>query len=119
MSGNAFSVSQNFTIARVTPSLNYSISVNSIAYGMPLTSDQVGSTGAWGVVGNSYQTIAGTYVYSHAVGAILPIGTQTLQVTFLPTDSVNFNPAVATATITVNNPTVVAAADITFTPPEA
>ena len=48
------------------------------------------------MVGNSYQVIPGSYVYSPAVGAVLPVGTHSLQVTFLPTDLVNFNPAVAT-----------------------
>ncbi|NBW96213.1 MAG: hypothetical protein EBR28_05685, partial [Planctomycetia bacterium] len=114
--GNTVGVSQNFTIAKVTPSLSYSSRVNTIAYGSPLTADQVGSTGAWGVVGNSYQVIPGSYVYSPDVGARLPLGTQTLQVTFLPTDSVNFNPAVATGTVTVTK-AAIAATDITFTPP--
>jgi VCBS repeat-containing protein len=114
--GNEFNASQTFTIAKVTPSLSYSSRVNTIAYGSPLTADQVGSSGAWGVVGNSYQAIPGSYVYSPAVGAVLPLGTQTLQVTFLPTDSVNFNPAVATGTITVTKASV-AASGITLTPP--
>ena len=114
-SGDPLTISRNFTIAKVTPSLSYFSRVNTIAYGSRLTSDQVGSTGAWGVVGNSYQVVPGSYVYSPAVGAVLPLGTQTLQVTFLPTDTVNFNPAVATGTITVTKATL-SAATITLTP---
>ena len=115
-SGDPLTVSRDFTIAKVTPTLSYFSRVNTIAYGSPLTADQVGSTGAWAVVGNSYQVVPGSYYYSPAVGAVLPLGTQTLQVTFLPTDWVNFNQVLASGTITVTKANLSAAA-ITLTPP--
>ncbi len=114
--GNNLSISRAFSIAKVTPSVTYVSRVNTIAYGTPLSSDQVASwTPSWWNQG-TLTLIPGTAVYSPAVGAVLPVGTQTLQVTFLPTDSVNFNPAIATGTITVTKAPL-AAADISLTPP--
>ena len=119
--GNGAVVTQNFTINKVTPSVAYINRVNSITYGMALNSSHVDSSSPfWWNQGN-YTTIPGSKVYSPGIGAILPVGTQALSVTFLPTDSVNFNPAVATSTITVSkaavesqNITLPSLADLTF-----
>jgi hypothetical protein len=45
--------------------------------------------------------LAGTYSYSPAAGTLLPAGTQTLSVTFTPTDSVNYTTASKTVSIVV------------------
>ena len=101
------SISQNFTIQKITPTLSYLNRTNSIPYGTPLSSNQVDSVGPYGWNQGTYAAIPGTKVYSPAIGAILPVGTHALSVTFLPTDSTNYNPAVATAagTLTVTKTT--------------
>ena len=48
---------------------------------------------------------AGTFVYSPAKGTILSAGTQTLSVTFTPTDSVDYTTATDSVTLTVNQRT--------------
>ncbi len=95
------SISQNFTIQKITPSLIYLNRTNSIPYGTPLSSSQVDSVGPFGWTQGTYAAIPGTKVYSPSIGAILPVGTHTLSVTFLPTDSINYNPAVASAAISL------------------
>lgn len=101
------SISQNFTIQKITPTLTYLNRTNSIPYGTALSSSQVDSVGPFGWNQGAYPAIPGTKVYSPAIGAILPVGTHTLSVTFLPTDSTNYNPAVASAagTLTVTKTT--------------
>jgi alpha-tubulin suppressor-like RCC1 family protein len=119
--GNGATITQNFTINKVTPSVAYINRVNSITYGTALNSNHVDSSSSYWWSQGNYTTIPGSKVYSPAIGAILPVGTHTLGVTFLPTDSVNFNPAVATSTITVSkaavssqNITLPSLTDLTF-----
>ena len=102
------SISQNFTIQKITPTLTYLNRVNSIPYGTALSSNQVDSVGPFGWTQGTYAAIQGTKIYSPAIGAILPVGTHTLSVTFLPTDSINYNPAVASAagSLTVTKATI-------------
>ena len=102
------SISQNFTIQKITPTLSYLNRTNSIPYGTALSSNQVDSVGPYGWNQGTYAAIPGTKVYSPAIGAILPVGTHTLSVTFLPTDSINYNPAVANAagSLTVTKATI-------------
>lgn len=104
--GNGASITQNFTINKVTPSISYISRLNAITYGAALNSNHVDSSSSYWWNQGTYTTIPGSKVYSPAVGAILPVGTQTLGVTFLPADSINFNPAVATTTITVSKAAV-------------
>ena len=102
------SISQNFTIQKITPTLSYLNRTNSIPYGTPLSSNQVDSVGPYGWNQGTYAVIPGTKVYSPAIGSVLPVGTHSLSVTFLPTDSINYNPAVATAagSLTVTKATI-------------
>jgi hypothetical protein len=51
---------------------------------------------------NAAASTAGTFAYSPAAGTVLPVGTRTLNVTFTPTDSANYNSAAATVTQLVN-----------------
>ncbi len=64
-----------------------------IAFGTPLGATQL----------NASTTIPGLFVYTPPAGTILPGGTQTLSVQFTPTDTVNYNNATATVTLTVTN----------------
>jgi hypothetical protein len=75
---------RNFTITWPTPA--------AIAYGTALTSTQL----------NAGSTVAGTFVYSPAVGAVLNAGSQTLSVTFTPTDTADCTVATATTSITIS-----------------
>jgi hypothetical protein len=49
----------------------------------------------------------GTFVYAPAAGAVLTAGSQTLNVTFTPTDAVDYTTATGTTTLTVNKATPV------------
>jgi hypothetical protein len=73
-----------------------------ITYGTALSATQLDASAS----------VAGTFAYKPAVGTVLKAGTQTLSVTFTPTDTVDYNPASITTTITVNQvkPTVTWAA---------
>ena len=46
---------------------------------------------------NASSTIAGSFAYTPAAGAVLPAGTQTLSAVFTPTDLVNYSPQTVTA----------------------
>jgi hypothetical protein len=69
-----------------------------ITYGTSLSSTQLDATAS----------VPGTFVYSPPAGTILTAGTQTLSVTFTPTDSTDYTTDTDTVTITVNKsaPTV-------------
>ncbi len=65
-----------------------------ITYGTALSSTQLNAT----VAGN----VPGTLTYTPAIGTVLNAGTQTLSVTFTPTDAADYLPSTATTTLTVN-----------------
>jgi hypothetical protein len=58
----------------------------------PLSSTQLDATA----------NVPGTFVYTPAAGSVLPAGTQTLTVTFTPTDTGDYHTAAATVSIVVN-----------------
>ncbi len=49
-------------------------------------------------------TIPGTFVYTPPAGTIEPVGTNTLSVTFTPTDTTDYKPSSATVKLVVGNP---------------
>jgi glucuronoarabinoxylan endo-1,4-beta-xylanase len=51
--------------------------------------------------------VAGTFAYSQAAGAVLTAGSQTLSVTFTPTDTADYNNATNSVSLTVNQATPV------------
>jgi hypothetical protein len=51
---------------------------------------------------NATASVPGTFVYTPAPGTALAAGRQTLSVTFTPTDTVDYSPAEAMVTLTVN-----------------
>lgn len=61
-----------------------------ITYGTPLNTSQLNATA----------DVPGTFAYSPPLGAVLPAGSQTLSVTFTPTDAANY--ATATASVPLN-----------------
>ena len=63
----------------------------SIVYGTALSSAQLDATA----------NVPGTFIYSPAAGTVLPVGTDTLSVTFTPTDTTDYATVTATATIVV------------------
>jgi sugar lactone lactonase YvrE len=66
-----------------------------ILYGAALNSIQLNATA----------NVAGTFVYSPSGGTVLGAGTQTLSVTFTPTDSADYATATASVSLTVNKAT--------------
>ncbi len=67
----------------------------SIAYGTALTTKQL----------RAMASAPGKFVYTPAVGEVLPAGVHTLTVDFTPTDPASFTPAQATVQITVTKAT--------------
>jgi uncharacterized delta-60 repeat protein len=87
----ASQVTQNITVAKAVPVITWA-NPAAIIYGTPLSATQL----------NASSGVAGTFSYSPANGAILAAGTQTLSVTFTPTDAANFTTQTATVSLTVN-----------------
>jgi hypothetical protein len=90
-----YTVTQNLgalTITQVTTGLTWATPA-AITYGTPLSGTQLNSTSGG---------VAGTFVYSPAAGAVLSAGAHPLNVTFTPTDGVDYSTATASVTLTVN-----------------
>ena len=68
-----------------------------ITYGTPLSSTQLDAVATCGGV-----TVAGTYVYTPALATVLASGSQTLSVTFTPTDTTDCPVESTTVPLTVN-----------------
>jgi hypothetical protein len=83
-----------------TPTISWSAPA-AISYGTALSSMQLNATAS----------VAGTFTYTPAAGAVLKAGTQTLTVAFTPTDT-TYSAATATVQLTVNQ----AAPAITWAP---
>jgi len=79
---------------RITPTIAWA-SPSAITNPTPLSATQLDATAS----------VAGSFVYSPPVGTVLAAGTQTLSVTFTPTNTAAYNQAQASVSITVNPPT--------------
>ena len=98
----------SLTINKATPVITWG-TPKPITYGTALSGTQLNAY-ASGTLG----TVYGTYVYSPAAGAVLSAGSQTLSVTFTPTDTNNYNKgATGSTTLIVNQ----AMPTITWVPP--
>ena len=86
----------------VTPTITWATPA-AITYGTALSATQLDASAS----------VAGTFVYSPAAGAVLGAGTQTLSVTFTPTDTTDYSTATGTVQLTVNQ----AAPTITWSNP--
>jgi hypothetical protein len=82
---------QIVTVSKAVPVITWPAPA-AITYGTALSSAQLNATAS----------VPGTFVYSPAAGTVLKAGTQTLRVTFTPTDRADFLCAVATQSLTVN-----------------
>jgi uncharacterized membrane protein len=82
------------TVNKAAPAIIWA-SPAAISYGTALSGAQL----------NASSTVAGSFTYSPAAGAVLPSGVQTLTATFTPTDTSNYSTATATMTLMVNKAT--------------
>lgn len=89
------------TATPLTPVITWNAPA-AIPYGTALSSTQP----------NAKTKISGAFTYSPAAGAVVGVGTQTLSVTFTPTDAIDYTTAMRTVTLTVTVATPV----ITWTP---
>jgi hypothetical protein len=89
--GAATSGALNQVVNKATPPVSWNTPAG-VAYGTALTSVQLDAT----------SNVAGAFVYSPAAGTVLVSGSQTLSVTFTPTDTTDYNAATATVTLAVN-----------------
>ena len=85
-------VTQGVVVNKATPTISWAAPA-AIIYGTALSGTQLNATSGG---------VAGTFIYSPASGTVLGAGTQTLSVTFTPTDSTDCNSATGTTTLTVN-----------------
>jgi hypothetical protein len=92
------------TVGQATPVITWTAPA-SITYGTALSATQLDATA----------NVAGAFVYSPAAGTVLNAGSQTLSVTFTPTDTTDYTTATGSTTLTVNKaPQTIA---LTFNPP--
>jgi len=82
------------TVTQATPTITWA-APSAITYGTVLSSTQLNATA----------NVVGSFVYLPAAGAILDVGTSTLQVTFTPTDATNYSCITQTVSLTVNQAT--------------
>jgi len=81
----------SITVKAATPVINWATPA-AITYGTALSATQLDAT----------SSVAGTFVYSPAAGAVLAVGSQTLSVTLTPTDTTDYTTAAQTVTLTVS-----------------
>ncbi len=92
------------TVNKATPTITWATPA-AISYNTALSATQLDATAS----------TAGTFVYAPPLGTVLGVGSQTLNVTFTPTDAVDFTTATGSTTLTVNKATPV----ITWATPAA
>jgi len=78
------------TGAKTTPAITWPTPA-AISYGTPLSAAQL----------NASSTVPGTFAYTPALGAVLSAGSQTLSVSFTPTDTANYTTNTQTASLTI------------------
>lgn len=86
--------SVTLTVNKATPAITWATPA-AITYGTALSVAQLDAT----------STVAGSFGYSPAAGTVLKAGSQTLTVTFTPTDTINYKATTATVTLVVNQAT--------------
>ena len=89
-----------FVVSKATPVITWA-NPAAITYGTALSATQLNATA----------DVPGTFAYNPATGAVLNAGTQTLNVTFTPTDTTNYTTATASVTLVVNKATLVVTAN--------
>ena len=86
--------SVNLTVNQATTKITW-VKPAAITYGTALSATQLDATAS----------VTGTFNYSPAAGTVLTAGTQTLSVTFTPTDATDYESSTDTVSITVNKAT--------------
>ncbi len=100
------------SVIKVTPLINWDTPADIVA-GTPLNSTQLNATATY-----NGAAVPGTFAYSPAAGTVLSAGaSQTLKVSFTPTDTVKYNPATYEVRINVLNPVVKVTPVINWTTP--
>lgn len=95
----AADASVQITVARATPTLNWANPAN-IVYGTPLDGTQLNATANWVECSGSV-TVPGLFTYSPDFSTVLNAGIHSLNVSFAPTDTANYNPASRSVPLTV------------------
>ena len=101
---NTVTQTVQIVVSQAAPPITWS-TPSPITYGTALSALQLNAT----------STVVGSFAYTPAAGAVLAAGTQTLSVTFTPTDTVDYTPVTKTVQLIVNQ----AAPVVTWTPPTA
>jgi YVTN family beta-propeller protein len=83
---------------KITPAITWSNPAD-IVYGIPLSSTQLDATATDPISGH---TVSGTFVYTPPSGTVLSTGMHILNVSFIPTDIINYNNASASVSINVS-----------------
>ena len=89
-----------FVVSKATPVITWA-NPAAITYGTALSATQLNATA----------DVPGTFAYSPATGVVLNAGTQTLNVTFTPTDTTNYTTATASVSLVVNKATLAVTAN--------
>ena len=92
---NVVYVDGTLTVGKATPVVTWANPAG-ISYGTALSSTQLDAS----------STTPGRFVYTPAAGAVLPVGTDTLSVTFTPTDTTTYTSVTQTAAIAVGQATL-------------
>jgi len=87
----------NITITKAAPTIAWTPPAP-VAAGTPLSAAQLNAT-ATGIGGIA---LPGVFTYTPAAGAVLPVGINTLNVSFAPTDAVDYATATSSVPLTVN-----------------
>jgi lysophospholipase L1-like esterase len=96
--------SVTLTVNQATSMLSWA-TPNAVISGTPLSATQLDATAS----------VPGVFVYNPAAGIVLPVGSQTLSVSFTPNDATDYATATATVTLSVVN----ANAEISWATPAA
>ncbi|RXH55936.1 EF hand domain/PKD domain protein [Granulicella sibirica] len=83
-----------------TPAITWNPNPSTIPYGTPLSPGQLD---AIAFIPNTTTPVSGTFTYSPTLGTVLGIGTQTLTVTFVPSDPTSFDTATAAVPLVVQS----------------
>jgi CSLREA domain-containing protein/uncharacterized repeat protein (TIGR02543 family) len=92
----AASATQSTTATKATPTITWPAPA-AITYGTKLSATQLDATATY-----NGAAVAGKFAYSPATGAVLTAGSQTLSVSFTPTNTTDYNSASASVTLQVN-----------------
>ena len=95
----------HYTTAMATVQLVVNQATPTIAWATP--APITFGTALGGAQLNASANVAGSFAYSPAAGAVLSAGSQTLSVTFTPSDTVNYSAATAQVNLVVNKATTI------------